>query len=380
MPIRNVDERFVRRAALSMLSLALFTTACATLIHWFSPDSQLIFKIVSPVMFSIFAGSIVVLMRRPQWAVGIVQTTLAIVALALALASWVFTLQAAMTPGLELVNIFPPVLALLVIWMIMVMLFFPGRQTLLIALLGWAVIALPILVYLIVHPHEMWTPRGKDMLIAYGPVALMTVVLLPVQRGLTGKIRRLILERGRMETMINRDPLTRIYNRRITERILQDILVEKSPAGVIMFDMDKFKKINDTHGHPVGDRVLQVVATRCKRLLRQYESISRWGGEEFMVVVPNIDALGLQRVAKRFQSAISDSSVEPVGQVTASFGVTLVQERDNLASLLQRVDQALYQAKRRGGNCVVSAQIVLEGTSAAESPQLRDEPRKESAV
>ncbi|MGH8226044.1 MAG: diguanylate cyclase domain-containing protein [Gammaproteobacteria bacterium] len=380
MPIRNADEHFVRRAALIMLSLALFVAACATLIHWLSPAPRLVYLIVSPVIASIFAGLIVVLMRRPQWTLGIVRTALVIVALALAAPSWGFTLLAVMTPGLELVKVFPPVPALLVIWMVLVMLFFPGRQTLRIALLGWSVIALPVLIYLFFHPDQMESLRGRDLLMAYGPVAIMAIVLLPLQRGSASKIRRLTLERGRMEIMVNRDPLTRIYNRRLTERILQGILAEKSSAGVIMFDMDKFKAINDTHGHPVGDRVLQVVATRCKRLLRQHESISRWGGEEFMVVIPNVDALGLQRVAKRFQSAISDSPVEAVGRVTASFGVTLVQEGDNLASLLQRVDQALYRAKRRGGHCVVSAQIVLDGMPASDLPQLRDESRKESAV
>lgn len=375
MPIRDSDEHFVRRAVLIMLWLALVASACAILIHWFSPVRRLGYLISSPVIFLIFAGLLVALMRRPRWVLGIVQTALVVVALILAVPSWVFTLRAIMTPGLELVKVFPPVPALLVIWMVLVMIFIPGRRTLHVALVGWGLIAVPVLIYLFFHPHQMETLRGTDLLMAYGPVALMAVVLLPLQRGFASNIRRLMLEQGRMQTMINLDPLTRIYNRRITEQILQDILDEKSPAGVIMFDMDKFKAINDTYGHPVGDRVLQAVATRCKELLRQYECISRWGGEEFMVVVPNVDALGLQRVAKRFQSAIVDSPIGPVGQVTASFGVTLVQEGDNLASLLQRVDQALYQAKRRGGNCVVSAQIVLEGM-----PALDHDLAKKSAV
>ncbi len=380
MPIRNFDERFVRRAALILLSLALFGSVCAALIHWFSPVNRAITLIVLSAIFLIFVGLFVALMRRPQWVFGITQTVLVILALALAAASWGFTLRVAMNPGLEFVKVFPPAPALLVIWMVLVMIFVPGRQAFLIALFGWSIIALPVLIYLFFHPHVMDAPRGRDFLMTYGPIAIMTVVLVPLQRGFTSKIRLLTLERSRMQTMVNRDPLTRICNRRITEKILQGILDEKSPAGVIMFDMDKFKAINDTHGHPVGDSVLQAVATRCKGLLREHECISRWGGEEFMVVVPNVDGLGLQRMAKRFQSAIADSPIGLVGQVTASFGVTLVQDGDNFASLLHRVDQALYQAKRRGGNCVVSAQVVLEGLPALDQPRLHDGLNKKSAV
>jgi diguanylate cyclase (GGDEF) domain len=253
----------------------------------------------------------------------------------------------------QLISTYPPVASLLLALMVMVMIFLPARQAFLVVLLGWLLIALPVLVYLFAHRQEMDTPRGADLLMTYGPVVILVVVLLPVQRGLSGKIQRLAAERARMEVMVNRDPLTRIHNRRFSENALQDIFTRRTSAGVIMFDMDHFKAINDAHGHPVGDRVLQGVAQRCKELLRKDECLARWGGEEFLVVVPDVDASGLQQLAERLRSAIADLSIEPVPQVTASVGIALIRNDDNLANLLQRVDQALYRAKQQGGNGVV---------------------------
>jgi diguanylate cyclase (GGDEF)-like protein len=210
----------------------------------------------------------------------------------------------------------------------------------------------------------MWTPRGMDLLMAYGPVSILVVVLLPVQRGLAGTIRRMASERARMEVMLHRDPLTGIHNRRLGERLLRELLGGAHAAGVIMLDVDRFKAINDTHGHPVGDRVLQAIAERCKALLRADESISRWGGEEFLVIVPGIDAAGLRLVADRLQMAIAHLQVAPVRQVTASFGATLIDAGDTFDALLQRVDRALYAAKEQGGDRVVLVPEKAEGKGA----------------
>lgn len=135
--------------------------------------------------------------------------------------------------------------------------------------------------------------------------------------------------------------------------MLEDLLIQQIPAGVIMFDMDHFKAINDTHGHPVGDRVLQRVAQRCQEMLRKNECLARWGGEEFLVVVPDVDMAALQALAERLRKSIAELSIEPVSLISASVGITVSQD-DSLESVLQRVDQALYRAKKMGGNVVTS--------------------------
>ncbi|HEY8681851.1 MAG TPA: GGDEF domain-containing protein [Rhodanobacter sp.] len=352
MPLLNPSERYVRSASMIMLSVAVFASASATLIPWLSPVRHPLDLIVPPAMCAVFIGLLIALMRQPQWTYGIIRIALLASVLALAAPAWLYTVQATLTPGLQLISIYPPVSSLMLMLMVMVMIFLPARQAFLVAALAWLLIALPVLVYLFAHPQEMDTPRGGDLLMTYGPVIILVIVLLPVRQGLASKMQQLASEKARMEIMVNRDPLTRIHNRRLGEQVLQDILNRQIPAGVIMFDMDRFKAINDTHGHPVGDRVLQGVAQRCKELLRKDECLSRWGGEEFMVVVPDVDAAALQQLAERLRLAIADLPIERVPQVTASVGVALIQDDDSLASLLQRVDEALYRAKQQGGNCV----------------------------
>ncbi|WP_424681276.1 diguanylate cyclase domain-containing protein [Frateuria sp. YIM B11624] len=355
MSAQDPNDRYVRVAVLALLSLALLAGVCATAIHWLGRVHRPMDLVVPPTASVLFAGLIVALLRRPAWVLGITWTALGASALALIAPAWLYTTQASLSPDVRLIDTLPPVSSLFVVFLVMLMIFIPGRRAFLAAALGWVLIALPVLLYLLGHRQELWTPRGKDLLMAYGPVSIMVVVLLPVQRGLTGKIRRLSSERDVMEVMLHRDPLTGVQSRLLGERVLRQVLASEAPAGVIMLDLDRFKAINDTHGHPVGDTVLQAVADGCKGLLRANECLARWGGEEFLVIVPGVDAAGLQRVAERLRAVISAVPVAPVPQVTASLGTTLLRAGDTLDTVLQRADVALYRAKELGGNCVCSA-------------------------
>jgi diguanylate cyclase (GGDEF)-like protein len=360
MQAHDPDDRYVRIAVMIMLALALFASLCATAIHWLAPVPRMLDLIVPPAICVLYGGLIIALLRRPGWVHGIARIALLAAGLALAAPAWLYTVEAMLTPGVQLIAILPPVSSLFVVFLVMLMIFIPGRPAFFMAALSWALIALPVLAYLLLHGKEMWAPRGRDLLMAYGPVSIMVVVLLPVQRGMVGKIRRLASERNRMEVMLHRDPLTGIQSRLLGERMLRDMLHESTPAGVIMLDLDGFKAINDTHGHPAGDQVLQAVARACKGLLRAGKRISRWGGEEFLVIVPNVDASGLQTVAERLRVAIAELPVAAIGQVTASFGTTLIQSGDDQETVLKRVDLALYRAKQQGGNQVVAAAAASE--------------------
>jgi diguanylate cyclase (GGDEF)-like protein len=339
-----------------LLVLTLFAALCATAIHWLARVPRMMDLVIPPAVCLLNVGLIIALIRRPDWALAIARIGLLVAGLAIAAPAWLYTLEAILTPGVQLIAILPPVSSLFVVFLLMLMIFIPGRLAFYMAALSWVVIALPVVVYLLLHPGEMWAARGRDLLMAYGPASIMVVVLLPVQRAMIGKIRRLSSERNRMEDMLRKDPLTGAQSRLMGEQVLRKVLRERTPAGVIMLDLDKFKAINDTHGHSVGDRVLQAVANGCQGLLRAGKSISRWGGEEFLVVVPNVDAPGLQIVAERLRSAIAALPVAPVAQVTASFGTTMIESGDHLETVLQRADQALYRAKEQGGNRVVAAE------------------------
>ncbi len=306
-----------------------------------------------PLSCAAFLGLFMTLVYRPFWVAGIMHTALSIALLALAAPAWFYTWQAATTPDLRLIDIYPPVSALFLALMVMAMIYLPPKRAVIAVVLCWLFVALPLLVYLFAHPQELQTPRGTDMLMAYGPVFILLAVLLPVQRGLTGKIQRLVSQQAQMEIMVNRDPLTRLYNRRFGEQVLRDMAAQRVSAGIIMFDLDRFKAINDTFGHPVGDVVLQQVAQRCQALVREDVCLARWGGEEFLAAVPDVDAVGLQNLAERLRAGVAELAIEQVPQVNASFGLALFAADDTLPSLLSRVDQALYRAKQQGGNLVV---------------------------
>jgi diguanylate cyclase (GGDEF)-like protein len=310
--------------------------------------------VIPPLMCVVFLVLLIMLLRWPHRVGLIMRVALAAALAALIAPAWFYTWQATLAPGLRLIDIYPPVAALLLALMVAAMIYLPTREGVTIVVAGWLLVALPVLIYLFAHPTELRTPRGVDLLMTYGPVFVLFLALLPVQRKLTSRIQHLVSEQVQMEAMINRDPLTRIYNRRFCTLVLQDLLGRQIPAGVIMFDMDRFKAINDTHGHPVGDRVLQRVAQRCQELLRKNECLARWGGEEFLVVVPDVDATALHALAERLRKSVDELSIEPVSLVSASVGITLVLDGDTTDTLLQRVDQALYRAKKLGGNVVSS--------------------------
>jgi diguanylate cyclase len=345
-------ERFIHGVSMATLALTAVAAGVATLIHWLNPIRHTMDLIVPPLMC---AGNLVllaILSRHPQRVRTVMRTALLAALLALAAPAWFYTGQAYATPGVRLIDVYPPVASLLLALMVMAMIYLPARQALALVLASWVLVALPVLTYLLLHPQELRSPRGNDLLMSYGPVFVLVVVVLPVQRALTGKIQQMVSQQARMKAMVSRDPLTHLYNRRFNEQILEDLITRRQAAGLVMFDLDRFKAINDIHGHPVGDLVLQRVAQSCQAQLREGECLARWGGEEFLLIIPEVAADDLQALAERLRAAIATVSVPPVQAISASFGIVCIHAGDDLASVLQRVDQAMYRAKQQGGNMV----------------------------
>ena len=152
------------------------------------------------------------------------------------------------------------------------------------------------------------------------------------------------------------DSLTGITNRRefttILEREVDRAKRYATPMALAMYDLDYFKRINDTFGHDVGDNVLQTVTRLVKENLRAADIMARWGGEEFMVLMPQSDIQGARIVAEKLRLAISGHHFDKVNELTVSFGVAMFESQDDLDSLLKRVDNALYLAKKQGRNRV----------------------------
>lgn len=156
------------------------------------------------------------------------------------------------------------------------------------------------------------------------------------------------------------DPLTELGNRRYAEISLDSRLHELArygrPLGVLFIDLDRFKAINDRHGHATGDDVLRMVARTLRHAARASDFLGRWGGEEFLALLPNATEEDLAATAERFRVLVERSALRlPSGlvEVTASFGATLARPHDTQETVVQRADALMYEAKRGGRNRVV---------------------------
>lgn len=180
-----------------------------------------------------------------------------------------------------------------------------------------------------------------------------------------------------------KDPLTRLGNRRSFEENLNRIcgiaMRENKPVCMLMIDVDHFKHFNDNYGHQAGDRLLQQIATVFKRGLHRASDVSaRYGGEEFSIILLDTPINGAMQVAERLRMGVeayqvpNDVDGKP-GIVSISIGVACANPRTKYASsaLVQAADQALYEAKDAGRNCVVAAKMPVGGGSESQKDPLK---------
>lgn len=156
------------------------------------------------------------------------------------------------------------------------------------------------------------------------------------------------------------DPLTGVGNRRRLEQSLVTEISRAVRSGhklcAFMADIDHFKRVNDSYGHEAGDSVLKSFAALLRDHTRPTDIVTRYGGEEFAVLMPNCNLTGAVALSERIRSLAAAATIEPLpAPVTASFGVVELQADESAESLIRRADEALYKAKQSGRNRVVSA-------------------------
>ncbi|MBU1330694.1 MAG: GGDEF domain-containing protein [Gammaproteobacteria bacterium] len=163
------------------------------------------------------------------------------------------------------------------------------------------------------------------------------------------------------EQHANVDTLTGAFNRRWLEHAYERestrCAFNASPMGLLMLDVDHFKAYNDQHGHLAGDYALCLVAHTLRKQLRPQDSLVRFGGEEFVIMLPGVDEEQSRAIGERLRQSLEQVSsfYSPVGVlpgVTMSIGLALMAPKDSLQSLIARADAALYRAKQQGRNCV----------------------------
>jgi len=174
-------------------------------------------------------------------------------------------------------------------------------------------------------------------------------------------ITKLKEESNHLLYLATHDALTKIYNR---NKLLEDLNEEmvrvnryNKSLSIIMFDIDFFKKINDTYGHDIGDEVLINLSKTIKNSIREIDTFARWGGEEFMILLPETDIDSACNLAEKLKNIIQNSNLldkKDINlEVTCSFGVTSYIKNETSEEFLKRVDEALYEAKNSGRNRVI---------------------------
>lgn len=152
------------------------------------------------------------------------------------------------------------------------------------------------------------------------------------------------------------DALTNVYNRRyFTQKIEEEIERARrsgSNFSLVMLDIDRFKNVNDLYGHNAGDVVLKSMAEMIRNRIRKIDTIARWGGEEFVLLLPETDASAAMSLAETLRKQLSQMEIPDVGQVTASFGVASYASGDTVDTLVNKADTRMYEAKSAGRNCV----------------------------
>jgi diguanylate cyclase (GGDEF)-like protein len=206
--------------------------------------------------------------------------------------------------------------------------------------------------------------RTRVRYAAMGSFALLILVAFLF----AGPILRMLGDFRRVASQATTDGLTGLANRRTFD---EELALEWRRAhriggslALVLLDLDDFKQINDTHGHPAGDAVLRGIGGLLGAGVRQIDLAARYGGEEFVVLVPDSELAGAERLANRLRAAIAKLDVtspggEPLG-VTASFGVAVSDQVATPEELVAAADDALYEAKRAGKNRVIAAGATIE--------------------
>lgn len=203
-----------------------------------------------------------------------------------------------------------------------------------------------------VLPSELAWCRYANLVIPFGMLALLSHFF---------RLASVNVER-QMTQMAQTDPLTGLYNRRQMSQYLQDEALRFKQRGtnfsIIIADIDHFKAINDRHGHAVGDRVLSHVAKLFSEGLRTGDDVARWGGEEFLMLLPGTNLDAAEEVAQRLRSTAETRLAELDGlaqPLTVTFGVATYATSGSLEACLKAADEALYRGKAEGRNRVVTA-------------------------
>jgi diguanylate cyclase len=238
------------------------------------------------------------------------------------------------------------------------------------AAIAWTLTAAAVLPIFLLTGISVAVPATTAERMAAGLCFVLTIGQCAFV-GLYGdQMRKRLYKRGaelseaykRIEELAELDELTGSYNRRCIMRMLDDEIARarrlRTPCSIALIDLDWFKRVNDRYGHPTGDEVLRTFAITVFANIRHIDRFGRYGGEEFLLVLPETPDNDAQAILDRLRAIVADldwSAFSPGLQVTISAGVSMLRPHETADTFLARADGALYAAKARGRNRIVSA-------------------------
>lgn len=214
-------------------------------------------------------------------------------------------------------------------------------------------------------PHEIY--MRSIVILLFSIVTFYTRSLLRNQEKISKELEHhkthlediVEIRTEQLEKLATIDDLTQIYNRRkffdLASYEINRNVRHEHPLSIIMIDIDHFKNINDTHGHPVGDKILRLLSDTISSIIRTTDIFGRIGGEEFALVLPETNKQIASQFAERIRKCIENEKFPVIGHLTICMGVTQHYPDDSSSSIFSRADIALYAAKEAGRNRVVVA-------------------------
>ncbi len=211
--------------------------------------------------------------------------------------------------------------------------------------------------WLIYHTHTSFPTDAHEENESY-PIKELEERNKVLQRLVDEKTKELQNAITEITKLAATDKLTGLFNRLKLEESMESELLRSNrynnDFSIVLMDIDYFKKVNDTFGHLVGDKVLVEFSDIISRRTRKTDVCGRWGGEEFMIICPETALREAAKLAETIRHAVELHEFEVVGQKTASFGVSSHRKNDTLDDIINRADEALYYAKNKGRNQVIS--------------------------
>ncbi|TDO97261.1 GGDEF domain-containing protein [Marinomonas balearica] len=262
--------------------------------------------------------------------------------------SWQFVIKA-WNQHLSLVEHFPPIMPFIIVTSALLLLLMNVGRLPYYIIANWFLIAVPMLTYLIFHPSELNTPRGLELLFAFGPTSLFFILVVPYQLSYANKYHRMLAVLQRTQNEADRDYLTDLRNQRGLKEWRKRV-TSSANIVVLKLGVENFAHLKATFGYAVADRILIEFASRLRIVYQGSHGLARWRGEEFLAVLVNPEADEIENIADDFHSWLGATGYKGIDResILVNIGVSDMGNLTEFDQLQKQADWALRCSKKNG--------------------------------